>query len=49
MLSLRGAHAAPDREPRTNDMKKHLKMIAGAALGATLLVGCPAPDGAGDT
>lgn len=30
-------------------MKKHLKMIAGAALGATLLVGCPGPDGAGDT
>ena len=35
--------------PETNDMKKHLKTIAGAAVAATLLVGCPRPDGAGDT
>jgi len=30
-------------------MKKHLKMIAGAALGAALFAGCPGPEGSGDT
>jgi len=33
------------RGVRTTAMKKHLQLLAGAAVGAVLLTSCPSPDG----